>query len=332
MYDALLQLALFSAKSIIVFIFIVLTLLAFFILLAKSRHKPTGKLRIKNLNEKYAETNDLLMEEILPKKAYKQFLKNKKAERKANQDKDEQKKNIFVVTFNGDIKASAVNGLSEEITAILNAAKPQDEVVVRIDSPGGMVSGYGLGAAQLMRVREHQLALTVTIDKVAASGGYLMACTANKILAAPFAIIGSIGVVIQFPNFHRLLKHNHIDFEMQTAGEFKRTVTMFGENTEAGRAKLQEEIDQIHLQFKELIKSHRPQINLPEVATGEYWLAQQALPLNLVDGIQTSDEYLLNQSKLANIFEISYEERKPLLAKLTETAKLFYLKLTGLNF
>src|SRR3990167_5483083 len=327
MAEALLQLALFTAKSFIILLIILVILIACCILLSKSKQKTTGRLTIKNLNRKFSDDNEMIMEETLTKKEFKKYLKDKKAEDKKREDNAAELKNIFVLHFNGDIKASAVSALSEEITAVLNAAKPKDEVVVRLESGGGVVHGYGLGAAQLMRIRGRNIPLIIAIDKVAASGGYLMACTASKILAAPFAIIGSIGVIIQLPNFYRVLKDKHIDFEMQTAGEYKRTITMFGENTEDGREKLQEEIEKIHVQFKDLIKQHRPQIDRKSTATGEHWLAQQALPLQLVDEIKTSDEYLLSQSHSANIYEISFEEKKPLLTRLTTAAKMFRDKL-----
>lgn len=322
MTQTLLELALFSAKSLIILAIILIILAAFFFLLAKAKQKTTGQLTIKNLNKQYADNNEMIMQEILPKKDFKKFLKEQKAAQKLREENAAEMKNIYVINFDGDIRASAVSALTEEVNAILNAAKPKDEVLVRVESGGGVVHGYGLGAAQLMRIRSRNIPLIVAIDKVAASGGYLMACTANKILAAPFAIIGSIGVIVQMPNFNKFLKDRHIEFEMQTAGEYKRTITMFGENTEAGREKLQEEIEKIHGQFKDLIKQNRPQINLAETATGEHWLAQQALPLQLVDEIKTSDEYLLSQSHSANIYEICFAERKPLLQRLTASAKL----------
>lgn len=326
MTEALFQLALFSAKSLIILLVIVVILAAFFYLLAKSKQKTTGRLSIKNLNQKFAENNEMIMAETLPKKAFKQYLKDKKAADKKREELSDIK-NIYVLNFDGDIKASAVSALTEEINAVLNAAKPKDEVVVRLESGGGVVHGYGLGAAQLMRIRSRNIPLTIAIDKVAASGGYMMACTANKILAAPFAIIGSIGVVIQLPNFNKFLKDRHVEYEMHTAGEYKRTITMFGENTDAGREKLQEEINSIHQQFKDLIKQHRPQIDLAETATGEYWLAQRALGLQLVDEIKTSDEYLLANSHSANIYEVCFEERKPLLQRLTASAQMMMEKL-----
>lgn len=317
MSDALIQIGLFSAKAIIIVLLLVSILIIFFALLAKSKEKIKGRLTIKNVNHDLDETKQVLLAETLPKKAFKEFLKNKKEEEKTKSKSDTKIKNIFVLNFHGDIKASAVSSLSEEVTAILNIATPKDEVVVRLESAGGVVHGYGLGAAQLMRLRARKIPLTVIIDKIAASGGYMMASVADKILAAPFSIIGSIGVVVQLPNFNRLLKDKHIDFELHTAGEFKRTITLFGENTKEGREKLQHEIEDIHGLFKNLIQEHRPQIDIKKVATGEHWLGQQALDLNLVDEIKTSDDYIFEQSHKAQVFEIHYEVKKPLLARLT---------------
>lgn len=321
MSTALIQLGLFAAKTLIIFIFILLILISFFALLAKSK-KEKGKLCVKNLNHKYNETAAILMSEALPKKDYKKFIKKIKADEKT---KSQQKvKNIYVLNFHGDIRASGVNALSEEISAVLNVATEEDEVFLKLESTGGVVHGYGLAAAQLMRIRKRGIRLTIAIDKVAASGGYMMACIANSILAAPFAIIGSIGVIIQLPNFHRLLNDKHIDFEQLTAGEYKRTLTLFGENTEEGREKLQEEIEEIHDHFKNLITSYRQQIDINQVATGEHWLGEQALNMKLIDEIKTSDEYLLEKCNEAKLYEVCYEMKKPLLSRLTGSAKSIY--------
>jgi serine protease SohB len=327
MSQALIQLALFAAKSVIVVLVILVVLIAFFMLVAKSKEKIRGRLVIRNLNHKYAETKELLLAETLSKKQFKHFLKEKKAGEKAEQKSEKKSRNVFVLNFHGDVRASAVSSLSEEITAILNVASPDDEVVVRVESGGGMVHAYGLAAAQLMRIRARNIPLIVSIDKIAASGGYMMACIGNKILAAPFAIIGSIGVIVQLPNFHRLLKEKNIDFEQHTAGEFKRTITVFGENTKEGREKLQQEIEDIHNHFKDLIVEHRPQIDINKVSTGEHWIGKHALQLNLVDEIKTSDDYLLERSKDAKLFEIGYEIKKPLLSKLASSASILREKL-----
>lgn len=327
MIQALIQLALFAAESLIVLLVILIILVVFFLLLARSKQKTTGQLVIKHINHVYQENKKMMLEKILPKKEFKKYIKEAKANEKKRDSETADGKNIYVLNFRGDLQASAVTSLSKEITAVLNVASAKDEVVVKVESAGGVVHGYGLCAAQLMRLRHKNIPLVVTIDKIAASGGYLMACTANKILAAPFAIIGSIGVIVQLPNFHRVLKDNHIEYEMQTAGEYKRTITMFGENTNQGREKLQEEIELVHDQFKELIQQNRPQIDIAQVATGEHWLAEKALGLKLVDELKTSDEYLLNQSSSANIFEVSFEEKKPLLARLTATAGMLRDKL-----
>jgi serine protease SohB len=186
-----------------------------------------------------------------------------------------------------------------------------------------MVHAYGLAAAQLARIRQRGIPLIVTVDKVAASGGYLMACIADKIFAAPFAIIGSIGVIVQLPNFHRLLKEKNIDFEQLTAGNYKRTLTLFGENTEAGREKLHQEIEEVHHLFKQLIHENRPQLDIEKVATGEHWLAKQAIEFKLVDELRTSDDYLLEQSNTANLFEVRYEVKKSFIEKLFTSVNAF---------
>jgi serine protease SohB len=326
MTDALLSLMLFTAKLFILAVFVIALLIVFFVLLAKSKDKLKGQLIIKHLNKKYDETREELLAETLSKKQFKQWAKERKQQEKSKKHTDVITKKIYVLTFNGDIKASAVTSLREEVTAILNIATPSDEVVLRLDSAGGVVHGYGLAAAQLMRFRTHRIPLTIAIDKIAASGGYMMASVANKIYAAPFAIIGSIGVIVQLPNFNRVLKDKHIEFEQLTAGEYKRTLTIFGENTHAGREKLQHEIEEIHQLFKNMIKENRPQLDVDKVATGEHWLGKQAIELKLVDEIKTSDEYLLERSKESELFEINYEMKKPFLSKLSATAHLLYEK------
>lgn len=239
-----------------------------------------------------------------------QLAKEAKIRRKNNQK-------IFVLDFKGDIQASAVQNLREEITLILATAKAgRDRIVVRLESPGGMVHGYGLAAAQLVRLRDAGFHLTICVDKVAASGGYMMACIANEIIAAPFAIVGSIGVVAQVPNFNRLLKEHNVDFELYTAGQYKRTVTMFGENTPEGKAKFEEELQQTHVLFKHFVEKYRPQLNVDKVATGEHWYGEDALDLNLVDKLQTSDEYLLALLPQHDVYVINTRKKATLGEKL----------------
>ncbi|MDC4635438.1 protease SohB [Acinetobacter baumannii] len=239
-----------------------------------------------------------------------QLAKEAKIRRKNNQK-------IFVLDFKGDIQASAVENLREEITLILATAKAgRDRVVVRLESPGGIVHGYGLAAAQLVRLRDAGFHLTICVDKVAASGGYMMACIANEIISAPFAVVGSIGVVAQVPNFNRLLKEHNVDFELYTAGQYKRTVTMFGENTPEGKAKFEEELQQTHVLFKHFVEKYRPQLNVDKVATGEHWYGQDALDLNLVDKLQTSDEYLLALLPQHDVYVINTRKKATLGEKL----------------
>lgn len=310
------ELLLFTGKLAIFLIFVVGFLVLMLSLIAKTKEKLKEKLQIKNLSLHLADTKEKWQAEIMPAKTFKALSKANKALEKATQKEGKQKKSVFVMNFSGDMKASAVSGLSEMINAILQVATPRDEVVLRLESPGGVVHGYGLAAAQLMRLRAQHIPLTVTIDKVAASGGYMMACVANKIIAAPFAIVGSIGVIVQLPNFNRFLKDKKVDFEQHTAGEFKRTITVFGENTEEAREKLHQEIEEVHGLFKKIIKDHRQDIDLEKVATGEHWYGQQAIGLKLIDEIKTSDDLLLELNRDATLYEISYTLPKSFLSKL----------------
>ncbi len=316
------QYGLFLAKTLTLIIGIIVTFSAIVAVALKSKgKKEDGYLVIENVNEKLEEIRSSLQEETLTKHALKKWLKNKKAQDKSNKkiekEKDELPKRLFVVRFDGDMKASEVHPLREVISAITEIAEPIDEVLVVLESAGGFVHSYGLAASQLHRLKQRNLYFTVAIDKVAASGGYLMACVANKIIAAPFAIVGSIGVVAQLPNFHRLLDKNNIDYEIFTAGEYKRTVTMFGENTDKAKKKFKEEIEETHVLFKDYITDHRPQVNIEEVATGEHWHASQAIAFKLVDEIMTSDDFILAKAKQCQVFEISYEIKQKLSEKIT---------------
>ncbi len=293
---------------------------------SKGKSAKKGNLEVTKLNDTYEEIKTSLKSVILDedtlkkeakeeKKKQKEDKKQKKLAEKSNLDKED-KKRLFLIDFNGDIKASEVESLREEVTGVLTLATPNDEVVVRLESAGGMVHSYGLASSQLARITDHNIPLTVCVDKVAASGGYMMACVAGKICAAPFAILGSIGVVAQLPNFHRLLKKNDVDFEMLTAGEYKRTLTIFGENTDKGREKFIDDLENTHDLFKQFVKDKRPSLDIDKVATGEIWFGTQAKEEGLIDHLTTSDDYIVKQVDEADIYHIQYELKKSLPERL----------------
>jgi serine protease SohB len=304
---------LFLLKTLTLLVGITLAFILIMVAIIKAKKagkEEEGLLSITKLNEQYDETQKLLQEAILSKKDLKKA-------KKALSKKEDAKKRLFVIDFIGDIRASAVHHLREEITAILLIATPEDEVLLRLESPGGMVNAYGLAASQLDRLKEAKIKLIIAVDKMAASGGYMMACVADKIIAAPFAIIGSIGVVFQLPNFHRFLQQKSIDFEQVTAGEYKRTLTMLGKNTSEDRAKVQMEVNDIHSLFKNFICEHRPQVNIEKVATGEHWFALQAFERRLIDQLTTSDDYLLAAKEKFDIFLLHYKIKKTLAKRIT---------------
>ncbi|PCI30041.1 MAG: protease SohB [SAR324 cluster bacterium] len=324
--DFLSQYGLFLAKVATLVFAVLITFGGLLALLMRGKSSKKQSIQIRSINEKYTDFAHVIQEASLPKKEFHKILKQEKAEQKQKKKKQQQEadiplKRIFILNFAGDIRASAVESLREEITAILMVATEKDEILLRLESGGGMVHSYGLAASQLLRIKEKKIPLTITVDKVAASGGYMMACVADRLLAAPFAIIGSIGVIAQIPNFNRLLRKNNIEFEQVTAGEYKRTLTMFGENTKADRKKLQEELEETHDLFKDFITQYRAELDLKKIATGEHWYGKQALDLKLIDAIKTSDAYLLDASRESDLYEVSYHEKKKLSEKFSLAAE-----------
>lgn len=308
MNEFLIDYGLFFAKSLtlVLVVAVIMGLIAVF----SKRTKAPEKLEIKHLNGKYDEMRTVLRSQVLPSKEWKRLKKLEKSERKAARKKTKDSKRLFVLNFHGDIKATAAASLREEVTAILTLANADDAVLLRLENTGGIVHEHGLAASQVKRLKDAGVHVTVAVDKVAASGGYMMACVADRIIAAPFAVLGSIGVLAQLPNFHEMLKRHGISFEQETAGEYKRTVTMFGENTEKERAKLREQIEQTHTLFKAFVARQRPSLDVEKVATGEIWYGSDAVDVGLVDEIQTSDDFLLQASKQLQLYEVTYRVRK----------------------
>lgn len=321
---------LFLAKSVTIVLAVIAVVGGIAAVVARGKKDALhGTVEVTHLNEELEEMKQTLEESILDRDELKALVKEekkkekaeKKARKKNKQPDDEpRRKRVFVLDFDGDIRASDVEPLREEISAVLTLAEPEDEVVVRLESGGGMVHSYGLASSQLERIKRKKIPLTVCVDQVAASGGYMMACLGDRILAAPFAILGSIGVIAQLPNFHRLLKKHDIDYEVLTAGEYKRTLTMFGQNTDKGRQKFMEELEDTHTLFKEFVSEFRPQVEIDKVATGEVWFGKRAIDANLVDELITSDEYLTEACEDADVFIIRYEEKKSLQDKLSSFA------------
>lgn len=279
------------------------------------RRSAVDGLEVESLNKKYQKLASVLRKAVLKKDARKQQAKEDKRKAKAEAKADSRPRG-FVVDFKGDLKASAAASLREEVSAILEVASPDDQVILRLENHGGMVHEHGLAASQLARLRDREIPLIVCVDKVAASGGYLMACVASRIHAAPFAVLGSIGVLAQIPNFNRLLDQKGVDFEQITAGKYKRTVTMFGKNTDADRAKLRDELEDVHALFKSAVSRYRPALDLERVATGEHWYGTRALELGLVDEIGTSDELLTGLAAERDLFQVSYRIRQPIQKRL----------------
>lgn len=327
MTAALLDYGLFLAKTLTILLSIGLLLVGI-IRARKTAHLDGDHLEVTSLNDRYRDLAHTLRQASTLKKVFRKSLKLDRKADKAREQAAESRHRLFVIDFQGDIKATASAALREAITGILLEAKAGDGVLIRLENAGGLVTEHGLAASQLTRLRARGIPLTVAVDKVAASGGYLMAAVANRIIAAPFAVVGSIGVVAQLPNFHRVLERHGVDYELHTAGDYKRTLTLFGENTEAGREKLREQLEETHGLFKDFILEYRPGLDLAQVATGEYWHGRQALALGLIDAIQTSDDWLLEVADTTDLYQVSYSaHKKPLdrlLSSLTQAAQRLF--------
>lgn len=327
--ELLSEYGLFLAK--IVTVVVAIGVIAMIVVNATQRKRQRGELRVTNLSEQYKEMKEELAMSLLDgaqqklwhkaqKKKHKLEAKAVKAKAKLGESDARGKPRVWVLDFKGSMDAHEVSALREEVTAVLAVFKPQDQVVVRLESPGGVVHGYGLAASQLQRLRDKQVPLTVTVDKVAASGGYMMACVADKIVSAPFAIVGSIGVVAQIPNFNRFLKGKEIDIELHTAGQYKRTLTLLGENTEEGRQKFREDLNETHHLFKDFVQRMRPSLDIEKVATGEHWYGQQALEKGLVDEVNTSDDVILDLMDGREVLSVRFMQRKKLIDRFTGSA------------
>jgi serine protease SohB len=310
--EAILEFGLFLAKT--------LTLVAAIVFVAgvlvnlSRRQRESEGLKVTNLNKRLRQAADGLRQALLPKAQRRRLAKQRRQEDKAAQG--QRRKRVYVLDFRGDIRASATASLREEVSAVLAVAEQGDEVLLRLENAGGLVHEHGLAASQLARVTERDIPLTVAVDKVAASGGYLMACVADRILAAPFAIVGSIGVLAQIPNFRRMLDERGITVEQVKAGRYKRTVSMFGDVTDEDRDKLREELEDVHTLFREMVSKHRPQLDLERVATGEHWYGVRALELGLVDELGTSDDWLGRLVDEADVWKVEWRGHKRLVEKL----------------
>lgn len=314
--EFLTEYGLFLAKTATLLIAILAGISVATALAGKDRSRGREQLVVTRLNDRLRRMERTLRYALLGRKAVLADQRLEKRTRKRR--KPGERTRVFVMRFRGDLRASRTDNLREEISAMLTMARPeQDRVVVCVESGGGMVHSYGLAASQLARIRERGIPLTVAVDKVAASGGYLMAAVADRIVAAPFAIVGSIGVVAQIPNFNRLLRRHDVDLELVTAGQYKRTLTMFGENTDEARRKFQDDLDATHTLFKDYVHRYRPTLDLEKVATGEHWYGEQALALNLVDELITSDDLLMHLADEGDVYELDFRRKQPMGRRLS---------------
>lgn len=332
--EFLYEYGLFLTKAVTIVVSVAVIIGLFVGAAVKQKQNKKGELVVECLSDEFEDEIDSLRKSMLDKDELKQYEKEQKnkakKEKKQNKNNEQTKKpKMFVIDFDGDVEASATESLREEITAIISIAQPGDEVLIKLESPGGLVHGYGLAASQINRLKEKEIKVTAAVDKVAASGGYMMACVADKIVAAPFAILGSIGVVAQLPNVNKLLKKHDVEIEQHTAGEYKRTLTVLGENTDKAREKFKEELEHTHVLFKDFVSKNRSELDIDKVATGEHWYGLQAKELNLIDDIKTSDDLVLESHQTFDVFSVEYKIKHNLVEKLGVVSANTLTKVVG---
>ncbi|MCL4106533.1 UNVERIFIED_CONTAM: hypothetical protein GTU68_009667, partial [Idotea baltica] len=325
---------LFLAQAVTVVAAILIVAVGLVSLSGKQKSEQDGQIEIHHVNEKYKRIGESIQFTVSDEATRKADSKAKKkadkgkakadkkaAKKPAENSADNTRKRLYVLEFDGDVHASDTENLREEISAVLPQIRDGDEILVKLESPGGLVHGYGLAASQLQRIADAKVPLTIAVDKVAASGGYMMACVGNHIIAAPFAVLGSIGVIAQLPNFNRLLKKHDVDIEMLTAGEYKRTLTMLGENTDKGRKKFVEELEETHTLFKEFVGENRPMLDVAKVSTGEVWYGRKAIDVGLIDKIQTSDAFVQERLEDQDVYEVKFAQKKTWQEKMGMAAE-----------
>lgn len=233
-------------------------------------------------------------------------LANQPARNKLSRARPASGKVTAVLRFEGDTMATGRQDFARMVDEVLHNKERIQRVIVVVNSPGGGVSVYGQMFAGMERMRNAGVDVTACVDTYAASGGYLMSVPAQRIIAAPFAMVGSIGVVSEFMNFNKLLRRLGVEPMTITAGELKRTVTPLSEVTEENKAAYKAQLEAIHRQFIAVVKKYR-EVDADRVCTGNHWTAAESveLKLNLVDGLATSQEYLFEANQTEDLVTIS---------------------------
>ena len=222
------------------------------------------------------------------------------------------KSNLYYLEFEGDIQASEAAKLKQEILVCLQVAKPTDVFLILVESSGGSVSNYGDLYSVMEMIKKRGHTLWVAIDRVAASGGYLISLPADKIFATPFALIGSIGVLSEVPNFGGLLDKYGVKMEEYTAGERKMNISMFRENGEEQKEHHRKKLGKIHELFKAQLVKYRggliekKGVDIGELMEGDFWMGENAFELGLVDELKSSVEILLDEKDHFNILKVNY--------------------------
>ncbi|MDP3296608.1 MAG: signal peptide peptidase SppA [Thermodesulfovibrionia bacterium] len=175
-------------------------------------------------------------------------------------------------------------------------------VVIRIDSPGGAVAPAQEIYKEIVKLKKEKK-VVASMGSVAASGGYYIACPADKIVANPGTLTGSIGVIMEIPNIEGLMKKIGVETKVIKSGKHKDIASMFKSMTEEERKILQSVLDDVHDQFIRAVSEGRNMKyeNIKELADGRIFTGKKAKELGLVDTLGNLDDAVNLAGKLSGI-------------------------------
>lgn len=236
---------------------------------------------------------------------------------------------VAVIRVEGTIVSGRPAGLwstdgyvySEEIAEYLKQVEENprvEAIVLRIDSPGGSVVGSDEIYQALLAIDKP---LVVSMGEVAASGGYYIACAADRVLANPGTLTGSIGVISMVPNIEELMEKIGVEVLVIKSGALKDEGSVFREMTEEEREVWQRIIDEAYDQFVGIVADGRdlPPQAVRELADGRVYTGHQALELGLVDELGNLSEAIELAAKMGGIVEEPRIIEYPATPSLMET-------------
>ena len=212
-------------------------------------------------------------------------------------------------TFSKNLALIEVEGIIADPRVVVRQIKKYSKnpavaaLVLRIDSPGGVVSATQEIYEEIKRAKEREKKIIVSMGSIAASGGYYIATPADIIVANPGSVTGSIGVKMELPILERLFKKIGINFEVIKSKEHKDIGSPFRQMTPRERALLQDVVNSAYEQFISVIVENRklPEATVRSIADGRILTGEQAIEFGLVDTLGSLEDALRIAANMVGI-------------------------------